>query len=160
MNILMMKKILFLFGTVALLITMASCGQNAQKNNGEQPQSSTTKTEVADDENDPKTLAKQEVVQEKSDEQFAESLDHIIERITKDILSLPEMKFKNASVMFVTEPSDTEPYYTFKGGSNVETHFATSFWFHVYTSPTDEIKVYDIVTDSEMTLEEWRNQKE
>jgi len=138
-----MKKFIFLAS--ALLILTTSCGQNAQK------QTAAEQTEE---------LQQQEVVQEISDEQFAESLDSMIERITKDILSLPEMKFKNAAVMFVTEPSDTEPYYTFKGGSNMETHFATSFWFHVYTSPTYEIKVYDIVNDSEMTLEEWRNQKE
>ena len=53
-----MKKTIIL-ATAAIMILAVSCKQNAQKNNGEQPQSSTTKTELVDDENDPKALAKQ-----------------------------------------------------------------------------------------------------
>jgi len=79
------------------------------------------------------------------------------ETITKEILSLPEMQFPNAAVMIVDEPTDAEPYFTIKGGSDMDDHFATSFWFHVYTAPEYEIRLYDIVSDSEMTLEEWRN---
>jgi len=41
------------------MVLAVSCGQNAQKNNGEQPQSPTTETEVVDDGNNPKALAKQ-----------------------------------------------------------------------------------------------------
>ncbi|MCL2727973.1 MAG: hypothetical protein FWD56_06285 [Bacteroidales bacterium] len=82
----------------------------------------------------------------------------IEDQITADILSMPEMQFENAAVIFLSEPSDTEPYYTVQGGSNMATHFATSFWFHVYTSPNYEIKVYNVITDSEMTLEEWRSE--
>ena len=39
----------------------------------------------------------------------------------------------------------------------MDTHFATSFWFHVYTAPEYEIRIYDVVSDSEMTLAEWRD---
>ncbi|MCL2041512.1 MAG: hypothetical protein FWG84_05660 [Bacteroidales bacterium] len=78
------------------------------------------------------------------------------ETITKEILSLPEMQFPNAAVMIVDEPTDAEPYFTVKGGSDMDDHFATSFWFHVYTAPEYEIRIYDVVLDSEMTLEEWR----
>jgi hypothetical protein len=79
------------------------------------------------------------------------------EQISNDILSLPEMQFPNAAIIIVSEPSDEEPYYTVQGGSNMETHFAASFWFHVYTKPQYEIKVYDVVTDEELTLDKWRN---
>jgi len=78
------------------------------------------------------------------------------ETITKDILSLPEMQFPHAAVMIVEEPTADQPYFTVKGGSNMDDHFATSFWFHVYTEPEYEIRIYDIVSDSEMTLAEWR----
>ena len=79
------------------------------------------------------------------------------ETITKDILSLPQMQFPYAAVMIVEEPTADQPYFTVKGGSDMDDHFATSFWFHVYTEPKYEIRLYDIVSDSEMTLEEWRN---
>jgi len=78
------------------------------------------------------------------------------EIITKDILSLPQMQFPYAAVMIVEEPTADQPYFTVKGGSDMDDHFATSFWFHVYTAPEYEIKIYDIVSDSEMTLEKWR----
>ena len=81
------------------------------------------------------------------------------ETITNDILSLPEMQFPHAAVMIVDVPTDAEPYFTVKGGSDMEDHFTTSFWFHVYTAPEYEIRIYDIVSDSEMSLEEWRNSK-
>jgi len=84
--------------------------------------------------------------------------DDIESRFTKDILALPEMKFEHAAIQIVSEPSAEEPYYTVKGGSNLDDNFATSIWFHVYTTPKYEIKVYDIIMDEEMTLEEYRNQ--
>ena len=81
------------------------------------------------------------------------------ETITKDILSLPEMQFPNAAVMIVDEPTDDEPWFTVRAGSNMDDHFATSFWFRVYTAPEYEIKIYDVALDSEMTLAEWRSSK-
>jgi hypothetical protein len=77
-------------------------------------------------------------------------------RISKDILALPEMQFPHAAVVTVSAPTAGQPYYEVRGGSNTDGHFATSFWFHVYVRPTYEIKVYDIVTDTEITLQEWR----
>ena len=67
-------------------------------------------------------------------------------KIGEDILALPEMQFPNAAVVMVRTPTDNQPYYEIKGGSNMDDHFATSFWFRVYVEPTYEIKVYDIVT--------------
>gem|GEM_PF-1707026 len=77
--------------------------------------------------------------------------------ITKDILSLSEMQFPNAAVMIVETPTSSEPYFTVKAGSNMDDHFVTSFWFHVYTEPAYEIRIYDVALDSEMTLAEWRS---
>jgi hypothetical protein len=76
-------------------------------------------------------------------------------RFTKEILSFPKMQFPGAEVMIVSEPTDDKPYFTVNGGSDMDTHFATSFWFHVYPEPEYEIKVYDVATDSEMTLALW-----
>ena len=82
--------------------------------------------------------------------------DPMVERISNDLIGLPEMKFDHAAILFVSGPSDEEPYYTFQGGSNMQTHFATSYWFHVYTAPKYEIKVYDLIMDEELSLGEWR----
>ena len=81
------------------------------------------------------------------------------ETITKDILALPEMQFPNAAIMIVDEPTADQPWFTVKAGSNRNDHFATSYWFRVYTAPEYEIRIYDIVLDSEMTLAEWRDSK-
>jgi len=89
-----------------------------------------------------------------------EPQDPIISQITDDILALPEMQFPRAAVMVEDHPSDSEPYYTIRGGSNGRDQFATSFWFHVYVDPVYEIKVYDVVSDRELSLEEWRKEKD
>jgi hypothetical protein len=86
-----------------------------------------------------------------------EDEDPMKARISTDIFSLPEMKFPHASIMFIGEPSDDRPYYVVQGGSIMPTQFVGSLWFHVYTTPKYEIKVYDVATDSEMSLDEWRN---
>ena len=80
----------------------------------------------------------------------------IEEKIAKDILSLPEMKFEKAAMMIAGDPSDKAPYYTVKAGSNMETHFATCHWFHVYPPPQYAIMYYDVASDTEMTLDAWR----
>lgn len=73
------------------------------------------------------------------------------------VLSLPEVRsLENASAMIVDAPSIAEPYYTVKAGSDLDDHFITSHWFRVYTTPEYEIRVYDVITDTEMTLQEWR----
>jgi hypothetical protein len=82
--------------------------------------------------------------------------DPLKERISKDIFSLPEMKFPHAAIMFIGEPSDDRPYYLVEGGSNMPTQFVGSLWFHVYTTPKYEIRVLDMATATEMTLDEWR----
>ena len=70
------------------------------------------------------------------------------------------MQFPRAAVMVEDHPSDSEPYYTVRGGANRADQFATSFWFHVYVDPVYEIKVYDVVSDRELSLEEWRKEKD
>ena len=79
--------------------------------------------------------------------------------ISKKILALPEMQFPNAAVMIVDEPTADQPWYTVKAGSNMDDHFTTSFWFRVYSAPEYKIRIYDIVSDSEMTLAAWRGSK-
>jgi len=90
------------------------------------------------------------------EENTRDSAKTIKEKITKEILALPEMKFKKAAIRIESEPTDDEPYYTVRGGTDTEDHFATSHWFRVYTTPKFEIKYYDVVSDTEMTLEEYR----
>jgi hypothetical protein len=81
---------------------------------------------------------------------------NIEDKIITDVLALPEMQFPYAVAMIVSEPSDGEPYYTVGGGSDIDDNIVTSWWFHVYITPEYEIKIYDVCTDSEMTLGQWR----
>ncbi len=82
--------------------------------------------------------------------------EYMENKIKTDILSMPEMAFEHAAVLIVDVPSEKEPYYTVKAGSNMDSHFATSYWFHVYAPPEYEIRVYDVISDSEISLQEWR----
>lgn len=75
-------------------------------------------------------------------------------QMEEDLLNLPEMK--NLGVMFISEPSDDEPFYTFKAVEPHQNHLTTLYWFHVYTKPKYEIRYYDIVTDSDCSLADWR----
>lgn len=75
-------------------------------------------------------------------------------QIEAELLKLPEMK--NLALACVSEPSNNEPFYTFHGLEHHDTHTTTVIWFHVYIKPDYQIKVYDIVTDSDLTLEQWR----
>ena len=86
------------------------------------------------------------------------ALKNIPQKILKDILALPEMKFKNAATLIDGEPTDAEPYYTVKGGSNMGDHFATSHWFRVYVAPEIEIRYYDLASDTEISLAELRGE--
>jgi hypothetical protein len=81
------------------------------------------------------------------------------DRIAALIVKLPEVKaIKNAVVSVEGLPSPAEAYCTVRVGEEVvypdESHFVTIYWFRVY--PNDEIRIYDVVTDSEMALDEWQ----
>jgi hypothetical protein len=84
-------------------------------------------------------------------------------RRTREAVSrLPEVKaMKNALVFVVGLPSPAEPYYTVRVGEDVvheeESRFVTLYWFHVFG--VDDIRVYDVATDREMTLAEWRRNR-
>ena len=91
---------------------------------------------------------------------YVEISDPVERQYTNDILAFPEMQFSRAAIMTIGVPSDTEPYYTIKAGSNMEDRFVTNYWFHVYVDPVYAIKVYDVVSDRELSLEEWRKEKE
>ena len=103
----------------------------------------------------PAPMAMNFYVEKKSAEQGAKDIK---EKIVKEVLALPEMKFKKAAAIIDSEPTDEQPYYTVKGGTDTDTHFATSHWFRVYTTPAFEIKYYDVVSDTEMTLAEHRGE--
>lgn len=78
---------------------------------------------------------------------------NFIDKVRDDIFALPEAK--GLSLILDSEPTENTPYYLFTCGENHDDHFVTLYWFHVYQNPY-EIKVYDVVTDREMTIEEWR----
>jgi|GEM_PF-3645005 len=149
-----MKKSLFFAATAALMMLTASCGE--QSNKQASKALSTPNTPITSETEE--LPIQQEFVPELEYDPAPE--DTVISQITNDILALPEMQFPHAAVMVEDLPSDTEPYYTVKGGSNMDDRFVTSFWFRVYVEPEYEIKIWDIVFDSVLSLEEWRKERD
>ena len=95
---------------------------------------------------------------------------YLLEKMEDDILNIPGAA--KYSVMLTSDPSDEESFYTFRLGENMQDHFTTLHWFHVYPFSTNMkgtefkthkdiigryyvIKVYDVATDSEMPIDEW-----
>ena len=97
---------------------------------------------------------------------------YLIEKMQEDILTIPGAA--KYTTMLAAEPSEEEPYYTFKLGENQESNFCTLYWFHVYPlerlTKSEEtsvpahkgivgryylIKVYDVATDQEWTVDKW-----
>ena len=82
------------------------------------------------------------------------------DKVMNAVFNLPEVKnLKKASVMIASAPSEDEPYFTAQVGQNMDDHFSTVYWFHVYPTGNMIIKVYDVISDSEITLDQWRKQK-
>ena len=75
-----------------------------------------------------------------------------------EISNFPEVKAMTNVVFLTDEPTDDQPYYTVRVSQNMETHIVTIYWFYVYTNPY-RIMYYDVISDSEMTLEQWRKSK-
>lgn len=82
------------------------------------------------------------------------SREQIVKNISEDIMSIPGAS--QYSLILESEPSSDEPYYTFRLGENGTDNFNTILWFHAYPfGRYYNLKVYDIVTDSDVALDEW-----
>ncbi|MDR3048104.1 MAG: hypothetical protein LBU51_10960 [Bacteroidales bacterium] len=80
---------------------------------------------------------------------------NLVKRKVDEILNFPEVKAIKNVVIDTFEPTDGELYYTVRVGADMETHVTACYWFRVYEN-TYQIMYYDVATDSEMTLEQWR----
>jgi len=95
--------------------------------------------------------------------------DSIENKIVDTIFKLKEVKQRASYIKKVTkgkrhlsifiegEPSQENPYYWIKVWEDNGSNFVTHFHFFVYPNPF-EIKFYDVVTDTAISLEEWRRQ--
>jgi len=91
----------------------------------------------------------------------------IEDRIFNEILALDEIKAynkyldslkgKEAKTTFIIseKPTKESPYYVVKYGFTDEDHFVSEFLFYVYPEPF-EIKYFDVVDDTAISIEEWR----
>ncbi len=90
------------------------------------------------------------------------------EKVVDLVLDLPEIQKMDESIRkksdgkrglkaFVSNrPSDDEEYYTVSVAEDNGQSLATYYTFHVY--PDYSIQYYDVVSDSEKTLKEWRRE--
>jgi hypothetical protein len=95
--------------------------------------------------------------QSQGTEQGGDEQNPLEQKIIAEVLALPEMQFENAAAEIVEQPAEADGYYTVRAGSETESNFAVSFWFRVYAKPKFMINVYDLITDTEQTLDEWRS---
>ncbi|MDD3858752.1 MAG: hypothetical protein PHW83_01020 [Bacteroidales bacterium] len=94
----------------------------------------------------------------------------IEDKILNKVLALPEVKERadyiiketngerHLEVWIASTPKETGSYYLIKAGEDNGMSMVTHFDFYVYPK-TMEIKYYDILTDSELSLAEWREEK-
>lgn len=94
----------------------------------------------------------------------------IEEQILNKVLALPEVNERadyinketngerHLEIWIAATPKETGSYYLIKAGEDNGMSMVTHFDFYVYPK-TMEIKYYDIITDSELSLAEWRKQK-
>ncbi len=93
----------------------------------------------------------------------------IEDQMMDKILSLPEVKERadyvvketkgerHLEIWIAARPKETGSYYLIKVGEDNGMSLVTHFDFHV-NPKTLEIKYYDVLTDSELSLSEWRKQ--
>jgi hypothetical protein len=79
---------------------------------------------------------------------------NLIKRRVKEIRNFPEVKRIRNFV--IHEFNDNEAYYAVRVGKDMETNLRTIYWFHIYKNPS-KIMYYDAASDSEITIEQWRN---
>ncbi len=89
------------------------------------------------------------------------------EKIIDKVYALPEIKERaeyieeetngerHLQIWIAARPEDTGDYYIVKAGEDNGFSMVTHFDFYVYPE-TMEIKYYDVITDSELSLAEWR----
>jgi hypothetical protein len=79
---------------------------------------------------------------------------NLIKRRVNEIRNFPEVKrIRN---LVIHEFNDDEAYYTVRVSKDMETHLRTIYWFHIYKNPY-RIMYYDVESNSEMTIKQWRN---
>lgn len=88
------------------------------------------------------------------------------DKIMQLVLDLPEIRKMDEKIrkktdgkrglqaMVSNRPSDDEEYYTVSVAEDNGESLATYYTFHVY--PDYSMMYYDVISDSEMTLKEWR----
>lgn len=65
---------------------------------------------------------------------------------------------RNLKVWVAEPPADQNGYYWIKAGEDNGTELVTHFNFKVYTQPL-RILYYDVISDEDWTLDEWRKQQ-
>jgi hypothetical protein len=92
------------------------------------------------------------------------------EELMSKVMDLPEVKRANVfidsisnhkhgiSIMIISRPDKTQDYYDVLLGYNNDFRFETYFNFYVYT-PKLDIKYYNVIGDTIISLDEWRNKR-
>jgi hypothetical protein len=148
-------KIRYFVLVVITIQTLVSCQQSAS-----------TTQETADSTH----LIDQHLISKKDTIIKAEKGDDMIYDL---IFNLPEIKEREAYIeqqthgerhlrlMIAERPQNNEHnYYLVKAGENNEISFVTHFNFYIYPGNSYEIKFYDPVKDTIISIDAWRKERE
>jgi hypothetical protein len=148
-------KIRYFVLVVITIQTLVSCQQSAS-----------TTQETADSTH----LIDQHLISKKDTIIKAEKGDDMIYDL---IFNLPEIKERETYIeqqthgerhlrlMIAERPQNNEHnYYLVKAGENNEISFVTHFNFYIYPGNSYEIKFYDPVKDTIISIDEWRKERE
>lgn len=80
--------------------------------------------------------------------------------VIKDIMDLPEVKSNADQAGIAERPTDDKEYYLVETGTHEEDKFSRFQMFRVYVYPKYQIKLYDASTETEMSIDEWRQKQQ
>jgi hypothetical protein len=140
-------KIVTIFITIALLSVSCKSNPNTQNN------VDSTKIQLPD------TLAKLTNIEKSLGDDTLYALVGKIDEVKKLIETTNKTSLdKKVSVMIAKRPDEKFPYYWVQVGVDDKNRFQPVYNFYV-NPKTSDIKFYDTVNDSVITIDEWRKMR-
>lgn len=148
----------------SLVVFLTACsGNNSADKTTDLPKESAKETK--EEQSEPAKTDAAAVIDESDSKSVTSTEDRIIDKV----YNLPEVQAleasvrkksggeRNLSLRISSEPSDDQEYYGVTVAEDNGAALATYYEFRVY--PDFSIRFYDVVEDSEISLEEWRKSK-
>jgi hypothetical protein len=157
------SSVLRLFAFIVILITLLiECNYNQPKNEDHINKSHQTKLNDSFKSDSNSSLQQNDpvIVDDKLRDKIIDKIANLAEVQEKSIYIDSLTKGKNGiSVIILSSPSKTDPYYWVQAGYNSSVRFEPYFNFYVYP-PNLEIKYLDVNNEDKLvSLKEWRRMR-